>query len=654
MSRILEVRKIRTINEVLENPDNYAAGVYDIAVVGAGHAGCEAAVAATRLGCSTILFGMHLDQVANMPCNPNIGGTAKGQLVKEIDALGGIMGLVADEATLQFRMLNRSKGPAVLSPRAQIDRRKYAGLMKDKLEGIEGLDLRQDEIVELLHDENGELAGLLTRFGGVYTAKRIILTTGTYLQSRIIIGQKTYSSGPDNLFPATDLSKSLNDFGIALQRFKTGTPVRVNIRSINTEILEIQEGEDDALPFSFMHEDDASYLKRPQLPCYLTWTNEKAHQIISDNLHRSPLFSGIIEGVGARYCPSIEDKVVRFSDKDRHQVFIEPMGENSYEMYLQGLSTSLPQDVQLAVLQSIIGLENAKVQRTAYAIEYDCLEPTELNAALQIRKVPGLYAAGQINGSSGYEEAAAQGLLAGVNAARSLKGKEAIVLGRDQAYIGVLIDDLITKGTKEPYRMMTSRAEYRLILRQDNADLRLTAIGREIGLVDDLRWENFVAKKAAIEGELERLRKTRIKPDADTNAYLESLGTSGLHGGISLAELLRRPQIDYETLAPLDPNRPQLSAAVRYEVNVELKYEGYIQLEEQRIAQQAHLEKRLIPATFDYSAIKGLRNEAQEKLQRYQPNSVGQASRISGISPADISVLLIYLERFQRGARDEG
>lgn len=645
---LLQNTKVRSIASVLAEAENYEAGSYDIAVVGAGHAGCEAAAAATRLGCRTILFGMNLDQVANMPCNPNIGGTAKGQLVKEIDALGGLMGLVADEATLQFRMLNRSKGPAVLSPRAQIDRRKYAGLMKDRLEAIEGLDLRQDEIVELLTDEAGQCTGLLTRFGAVYRASRIILCTGTYLLSRIIIGTQTFASGPDNLFPAAELSHSLRNFGIVLQRFKTGTPVRVNLRSIDTTVLEEQQGEPDALPFSFMNEDEPAYLQRPQRSCYLTWTNAETQAIISANLHRSPLFSGIIEGVGARYCPSIEDKIVRFSDKERHQVFIEPMGEHSYEMYLQGLSTSLPQDVQVALLQSIKGLEKAKIQRSAYAIEYDCLEPSELSNSLELRHVAGLYAAGQINGSSGYEEAAAQGLMAGINAARSLQGKEPIVLGRDQAYIGVLIDDLITKGTKEPYRMMTSRAEYRLILRQDNADLRLTPIGYAVGLVDDARWERFCEKKANIDAELQRLRETRVAMNEESKTVLEALGTTALHGGVSLAELLRRPQLDYESLAALDPQRPQLTAAVRYQVNVELKYEGYIKLEEQRIAKQAHLEKRLIPKDFDFSVISGLRNEAREKLQVYQPSSVGQAGRISGISPADISVLLIYLERFQQ------
>lgn len=640
--------KIRTIAEALADAEQYEAGSYDVAVVGAGHAGCEAAAAATRLGCKTILFGMNLDQLANMPCNPNIGGTAKGQLVKEIDALGGLMGQIADEATLQFRMLNRSKGPAVLSPRAQIDRRKYAALMKDTLEGLAGLDLRQDEVVELLTDEQGHLAGLRTRFGGIYKSKRIVLTTGTYLRSRIIIGKTTFASGPDNLFPATELSNSLLAYGIALQRFKTGTPVRVNLRSIDTTVLEVQNGEEDALPFSFMNEDSDSYLNRPQLPCYLTWTNAQTHRIIEQNLDRSPLFSGIIEGVGARYCPSIEDKVVRFADKDRHQVFIEPMGEHSYEMYLQGLSTSMPQDVQLSVLHSIKGLEAAKIQRTAYAIEYDCLEPTELSASLQLKQVGGLFAAGQINGTSGYEEAAAQGLIAGINAVRSLQGQSALVLGRDQAYIGVLIDDLVTKGTLEPYRMMTSRAEFRLLLRQDNADLRLTPIGRELGLIDDERWLKFTGKRQAISSELQRLRETRVGISEASSALLESFGTSPLQGGVSLAELIRRPQLDYDKLAALDPDRPSLSAAVRYEVNVELKYEGYIQLDLQRIAKQAQLEKRLIPADFDYTALNGLRNEAKEKLRRYQPASVGQAGRISGISPADISVLLIYLQRYNQ------
>ncbi len=646
-------KMIRTIREVLAEEEHYLAGTYDIAVVGAGHAGCEAAVAATRLGADTILFGMNLDQVANLPCNPNIGGTAKGQLVKEIDALGGIMAQVADEATLQFRMLNRSKGPAVLSPRAQIDRRKYSGLMKDFLESVEGLDLRQDEVVELLCNDEGELAGLRTRFGGVYKAKRIILTTGTYLQARIIIGKRTFKSGPDNLFPATELSDSLRAHGIALQRFKTGTPVRINLRSVDTSGLEAQEGEEEALPFSFLHEEDERYLNRPQLPCYLTWTNRATQEIIEANISRSPLFSGIIEGVGARYCPSIEDKVVRFSDKERHQVFIEPMGENSYEMYLQGLSTSLPQDVQVKMLETIDGLQKAKIQRSAYAMEYDCLEPTELGPDLQLKRIKGLYAAGQINGTSGYEEAAAQGLLAGINAARSLNGQEAVILGREQAYIGVLIDDLVTKGTKEPYRMMTSRAEYRLILRQDNADLRLTDLGYEIGLIDENRWQKFCLKREAILNEIKRLNETRVPANEESAAFLHSHGTSPLRGGVSLAELMRRPQLDYEKLAALDPERLPLSKAIRYQVNVQIKYQGYIQLEEQRIAKQAHVERRRIPFDFNYDDIQGLRNEAKEKLKAYTPRTVGQASRISGISPADVSVLLIYLERYGQGGADE-
>lgn len=641
--------------EALKRPDCYPAGEYDLAVVGAGHAGCEAAAAATRLGCRCILFAMNLDSVANMPCNPSIGGTAKGQLVREIDAMGGLMGEIADEATLQFRMLNRSKGPAVLSPRAQIDRRKYAGLMKDRLEGMAGLDLRQDEVVELLGDGAGEVCGLRTRFGALYRCRRLILCTGTYLRSRIIIGRQTLEAGPDNLFAANELSRSLTALGIPLQRFKTGTPVRVNLRGVDIARLAEQPGEPEAQPFSFLHEDEAAYLDRPQRPCYLAWTNARTHAIIAANLDRSPLFSGLIEGVGPRYCPSIEDKIVRFADKERHQVFVEPTGENSCEMYLQGLSTSLPQDVQIALLRSIAGLEEVKVQRSAYAIEYDCLEPTALSASLQIKGFASLYAAGQINGSSGYEEAAAQGLIAGINAARSLKGLDALILERAQAYIGVLIDDLVTKGTKEPYRLMTSRAEYRLLLRQDNADLRLTPLARRLGLIDDARWARFTAKRAAVEAELARLRACRVRPDAESRRVLSALGCEPLQGGTSMADLLRRPQLNYENLAALDPERPALPPAVRYEVNVQLKYEGYIRIEEQRIARQSQLETRRIPRDFDYMELRGLRLEAREKLSRYQPRTLGQAGRISGISPADLSVLMIALEKMNRTrARGEG
>lgn len=637
------------LKERLRDGQHYLYGDYDVAVIGAGHAGCEAAYVCSKLGHKTILFGMNLDALANLPCNPNIGGTAKGQLVKEVDAMGGLMGEVADEATIQFRMLNRSKGPAVFSPRAQVDRRLYASVMKARLEATSNLHLRQDEIVALLFDDAGKIAAVEARFGGLFTCKRVVICSGTYLNSRIIIGDQSFESGPDNLFPAKALSACLSDLGIQLQRFKTGTPVRVNLNSIDTSQLERQEGEEDCQPFSFRNEDNQAYLGRPQQCCYLTWTNEETHELIRKNLDRAPMFSGLIEGVGPRYCPSIEDKIVRFADKTRHQVFIEPMGQSGYEMYLQGLSTSLPQDVQLAMLRSIAGLEQVHVQRTAYAIEYDCLLPTELSYKLELRNLPGVFTAGQINGTSGYEEAAAQGLMAGLNAARSLAGKEAVVLDRSQAYIGVLIDDLVHKGTQEPYRMMTARAEYRLMLRQDNADRRLTPLAYELGLIDEERYAKFQTKRQQIEAELERVRKTRVLPTKESASLLESLGTSPLQSGVSLADLLRRPQLNYEVLAPLDPERPDLPASVCYAVNVELKYEGYIKVELERIAHYQSLESKKIPADFDYETLKGLRNEAREKLKRYQPSSIAQAKQISGVSPADLSILMVALESKRGG-----
>ena len=636
------------LRERLQAPECYHYADYEAVVVGAGHAGCEAAAALSRLGHRCLLLGMNLDALANLPCNPNIGGTAKGQLVREIDAMGGLMGEAADAACIQFRMLNRSKGPAVLSPRAQVDRRRYMSLMKSRIEALPGVDLRQEEIVRLLFDEEGKIAGVESRFGAVFTCRCLILATGTYLDSRVIIGQSSFRSGPDNLFPARGLSDALRKAGVGLQRFKTGTPVRINLRGVDTARLERQDADPGRQTFSFLAEDAEELPRLAQRPCYLTWTTEATHALIRANLDRSPLFSGIIEGVGPRYCPSIEDKVVRFADKDRHQIFIEPVSEDGAEMYLSGLSTSMPADVQAAMLRTIPGLEKAHIQRNAYAIEYDCLRQGELRRSLELRALPGVFCAGQINGSSGYEEAAAQGLMAGLNAARKLEGKAPAVLDRSQAYIGVLIDDLVNKGTREPYRMMTSRAEYRLLLRQDNADLRLTPIARSWGLVSDTRWALFQAKKTAVEAELARLRRSRVQPSAASSAFLEALGSRPLSGGASLADLLRRPQLNYAKLRSLDPERPACPYSVLNEVEITLKYEGYIELENERIARYRNLEARPIPETFDYGAVQGLRREAREKLACIRPETLGQAQHISGVSPADIAVLMVRLESLRR------
>lgn len=641
----------KTLSRALADQDNFPAGDYDIAVIGAGHAGIEAAMAAARLGKSVLILAMNLDSVANLPCNPSIGGTAKGQLVREIDALGGQMGEVADEATIQFRMLNQSKGAAVLSPRAQIDRRLYMDLMKQRLEAQPNLHLRQEEIMEILLDDEGRAAGVLSRFGSIYTSRAIILSSGTYLDSRVIIGQRTFASGPDNMHQSQGLSDSLRAHGIVLQRFKTGTPVRINRHSMDFSKLDRQDA--DPLPGRFSFNTTAPGPRNPEdpEPCWLAWTNDETHKLIEANLHRSPMYSGIIEGVGARYCPSIEDKVVRFADKERHQLFIEPTGRETDEMYLMGLSTSLPQDIQQEMLRTIPGLENAIIQRSAYAIEYDCLMPEDLSPRLELKRIPGLYTAGQINGSSGYEEAAAQGLIAGINAARALNDETPLVLSRSEGYIGVLIDDLISKGTKEPYRMMTSRAEYRLILRQDNADERLTPIGRELGLISDARWEAFLIKQALIQAEIKRIQDTRIKPTAEIDAIMDHLGSSRLAGGVSLAELLARPELSYEGIAPLDPERPDLPYDVKEEVDITMRYAGYIKLEEQRIKKQSNLDLMLLPTALDYSDIKGLRIEARDKLNRYQPETVGQAGRISGVSPADVQVLLVYMESKRRSMK---
>ena len=622
----------------------YFAGEYDVAVIGGGHAGCEAALASARLGASTILFVINMDTLANMPCNPCIGGTAKGHLVREIDALGGEMGKNADKTFIQSRMLNKGKGPAVYSLRVQSDRRKYQDAMKHTLENTPGLDMKQAEIIEIEFAQDGSVKSVLTKIGARFKVKCAIIATGTFLKGRVIVGDVSYESGPDGVFPSNSLSDCLKKAGIELRRFKTGTPARVNRNSVNFDKMEVQVGDDEITPFSFETEN----VGENKVVCHLTYTTEETHNIIKDNLHLSPLYSGMIEGVGPRYCPSIEDKVVRFADKNRHQLFVEPMGLDTEEMYIQGFSSSLPEEVQLKMLHSVPGLENAVMMRTAYAIEYDCIDSTSLGPTLEFKSHPGLYGAGQFNGSSGYEEAAAQGLIAGINAALKCLGRGEFTLDRSESYIGTLIDDLTIKGTNEPYRMMTSRSEYRLLLRQDNADLRLTEKGYELGLISKERYDSFCAKRKNIEEEIARVEKKSVGPTKDVLSLLESMGSTPITTGVKLGELIRRPELSYEALAPIDKERPELDKYTAEQVNIQIKYDGYIKKQIAQVEQFKKLELKKIPEDIDYNDVYGLRIEARQKLDKIRPRSVGQASRISGVSPADMNVLMVYLQSINK------
>jgi len=620
---------------------SFLADSVDVIVVGGGHAGCEAALAAARLGMRTVMFAMNLDSIAMMPCNPNIGGTCKGHLAREVDALGGEMGKNIDKTYIQMKMLNTSKGPAVHSPRAQADKDKYTKEMKKTLESTDNLQIKQVEIVEIL-TENNKVCGVVTNTGVHYTAKAVILCAGTYMEARCLMGNTVVYSGPNGLKASNGLSENLRALGLNILRFKTGTPARVDARSVDFSKMIEQKGDETVVPFSF--ENTEEQIRREQISCYLTYTNEKTHQVIRDNIHRSPMYSGVIEGQGPRYCPSIEDKVVRFADKLRHQIFIEPEGEDTCEMYVQGMSTSLPEDVQIAMYRTIEGLENCEIVRLGYAIEYDLIDPVQLKPTLELKNISGLFCAGQLNGTSGYEEAAAQGLVAGVNAVRTIRGEDAFILQRDQAYIGVLIDDIVTKGTIEPYRMMTSRAEYRLLLRQDNADLRLTEIGYNLGIIPQDRYDKLVAKRETIEQEVARVKKVSVPPSTALLEFLENSKSAAANSGISLDELIKRPELDYFALKQFDPNRPQLSEDVATQVNIQIKYEGYIKRQTQQVEHFEKLERKLLPENIDYEKISGLRLEAAQKLNTTRPVSIGHASRISGVNPADISVLLIYLK----------
>ncbi len=621
----------------------YLAGDYDVVVVGAGHAGCEAALATARMGLKTLMCTLNLDSLALMPCNPNIGGTAKGHLVREVDALGGEMGRNIDDTYIQSRMLNISKGPAVHSLRAQADKKRYSERMKHVIERESNLDLKQLEVVRI-DAPNNVVKGVLTKYGAYFNCKAVILTSGTYLKSQVIIGEIIVNEGPSGLFPANELSKSLIDLGISLRRFKTGTPARINAKTVDFSKMEEQNGDKDVIPFSFM----SGNIKRSQVSCYLTYTNGNTHDVILKNIDRSPLYNGSIKSTGPRYCPSIEDKVMRFRDKERHQLFIEPEGESTEEMYVQGMSSSLPEDVQLQFLRTIEGLEKVEVMRTGYAIEYDCIDPTQLKLSLEFKHIDGLFSAGQVNGSSGYEEAAGQGILAGINASLKIKGKEPLILKRSDAYIGVLVDDLVTKGTNEPYRMMTSRSEYRLLLRQDNADLRLTEIGYEVGLVNEERYKAFTKKKEEIDVEIERLKNIQITGKREINEFLINMGSAELKKPTSLYELIKRSELDYYNIKDLDTDRRELSRQVTEQVNIISKYEGYITKQLEQIIQFKKYENKLIPEDLNYNKIKGLRTEAIQKLSDIKPMNIGQASRISGVSPADINVILIFLEQRRR------